>query len=139
MKRIVIGLVAGLLVCGTGFAAGIGDSADKFPKPMTFGFANIAMEDSYVFEKDLEKSGSYEGDIQKISNSYAKIKFSPVENFMLYGKLGFNDMELEVTDRNNGDTYDVNSKFGFLWGAGGAYQYDFSPRWRVGADVQFLS
>lgn len=135
MKRIAIVLVALALIASPLFAAGITDST----KPLGHMKWSMALEDNYVFNRDIEKLASRDKfEFEKINQIYGKATLGFTPYFNIYAKLGGSDSgEIKTNNLATGNSYDLESKYGFLWGLGVSGAKEFWEGWKLGLDAQF--
>lgn len=139
MRQIAVIFLAVCMTALPVYASGVTDSI----KPLGHMKWGVTVEDNFIFDKDIELgSNDSKFDLENINQIYAKLSLGVTQYFNLYVKLGASEGgEISRKYSDTGDTVDVDTDFGFLWGVGttavteigGAY----GERWKAGLDLQF--
>ncbi len=137
MKKIAIISIVLALVASPLFAAGITDST----KPLGHLKASVAVEDNFVFNKDIKTvTDRTKFDLERINQVYAKAAVGLTPYFNVYGKLGGADGgRIDTLNRDNLLPVRVETDYGFMWGIGVSGAKEIMDGWKLGLDAQFNS
>jgi len=139
---IIAGVIA-LAVAATGtavYAASLGEHIE----PLGHLKYAVSAEYNHIIDRDFEgdidndaTTAEFTGaEIDASHQAYAKLAIGLTDSFNLYTKLGAADMELTLKEQD--DSYDIETDFGFLWGFGVNGAMEIHEGAKVGLDVQGL-
>jgi uncharacterized protein YhjY with autotransporter beta-barrel domain len=133
-KVILIALFLQLCIIPAAYSASIVDSVQPL------GNMNIgaAVEDNFIFERDLDGEGSTtDAEASDTNQVYGKLMVGWSDYFNVYTKLG------AVTGSKYKFTkpriYEYDTDAGFLWGFGLSGAYEFIENWKIAGDIQYNS
>jgi hypothetical protein len=134
MMRIAIIFTVIVLMAAPLFAAGITTAT----KPLDHMKVSVAVEDNYIFSRDIEKpENRTKFEVENINQVYANLGLGLTPCLNLYAKLGISDAG-EIKDETTSDANQkIETDYGFLWGVGASYTKEISNGWKVGLDAQF--
>lgn len=100
---------------------------------------SVAIENNFIFERDIKGGSSTPGFYTEDMNQYyVKLLAAATDSFHGYAKLGqSNSGEIHLHTTDTLDT-DVESEYGFLWGAGATLSHELTDKLHVGLDVQYV-
>jgi len=131
---IVFTLFVVVLLVSSAHAASIGNPI-KSPGQYK---VSVAIEDNFIFERDVEGGGSTPSFyMENMNQYYVKLLAAVTDFFHGYAKLGqSNGGEINLHTTDTLDT-DVECEYGFLWGVGATVSHEFTDKLHVGLDVQY--
>lgn len=139
MKKISVVMLlscAVILYACAAFAATIGST---IPDSKQDGLSvSVGAEGNFIFEKDLESSGSMiSGKIEDTNQDYAIAVIQPFKFMTAYGKVGASNLQAKI-DWNVNRSQTVKFDYGMISGGGVNLLYDLGNNLGLGLDNQAL-
>lgn len=133
-KAILISIVMQLLFVSYVFGASVLDSVE----PLGHMKYAVSMEDNFIFDRDLDKTGSMtEAETDDTNQIYGKLMLGLTDYFNVYTKLGaVTGSHYKIVEPTISE---YSTEPGLLWGFGGTGAYEFLKTWKVAGDIQFNS